>query len=172
VRFYVRHEGEPGIWFFSLDASNVGAVLGVRSMLNLPYRWARMSSTKIESRDRFTCERRDDRSIQFEVEYTRLGQPLIPAPGSLEYFITERYATFSVTQRGVLTTRVSHTPWQLEQIQVHDLRQTMIESHGLKVTEAPLAFAGDDKDVEVFLPEISASLPYPRPRPVRSSGTL
>jgi uncharacterized protein YqjF (DUF2071 family) len=49
VRTYVHLDGVPGIWFFSLDASNPIAVLGARLTFYLPYFNARMS---LEQRDR------------------------------------------------------------------------------------------------------------------------
>ena len=42
VRTYVHLDGVPGVWFFSLDASNVLAVLGAHAALGLPYFRARM----------------------------------------------------------------------------------------------------------------------------------
>src|SRR5690606_7876276 len=43
VRTYVRLGNVPGVWFFSLEASNLLAVLGARSTFRLPYRWASMA---------------------------------------------------------------------------------------------------------------------------------
>jgi uncharacterized protein YqjF (DUF2071 family) len=37
VRTYVHLDGVPGVWFFSLDASNALAVWGARVALELPY---------------------------------------------------------------------------------------------------------------------------------------
>src|SRR5215208_5984323 len=37
VRTYVHLDGVPGVWFFSLDASNLLAVLGARLGFHLPY---------------------------------------------------------------------------------------------------------------------------------------
>ena len=38
VRTYVHHEGrEPGVWFFSLDATSRTAVRGARLVYKLPY---------------------------------------------------------------------------------------------------------------------------------------
>src|SRR4051794_21833802 len=41
VRTYVRSQsGHPGVYFFSLDATSLLAVLGARVGLGLPYFWA------------------------------------------------------------------------------------------------------------------------------------
>src|SRR3954464_9558980 len=37
VRTYVTLEGKPGVYFFSLDAENLSAVLGARLLYALPY---------------------------------------------------------------------------------------------------------------------------------------
>src|SRR5581483_6572537 len=43
VRTYVRDvQGRSGVWFFSLDASRLGAVLTARSLFHLPYFWSAM----------------------------------------------------------------------------------------------------------------------------------
>jgi uncharacterized protein YqjF (DUF2071 family) len=43
VRTYVRGPaGEPGIWFFTLEADRLAAVVGARLGYGLPYRWADM----------------------------------------------------------------------------------------------------------------------------------
>src|SRR6185503_9401660 len=43
VRTYVRKDGIPGVWFFSLDASNRFIVWSARTFFHLPYFHARMS---------------------------------------------------------------------------------------------------------------------------------
>src|SRR3954471_18030979 len=44
VRTYVRSRstGQSGIWFFSLDAARLGAVLVARATYRLPYFWSRL----------------------------------------------------------------------------------------------------------------------------------
>src|SRR5919199_1179094 len=43
VRTYVHYKGVPGVWFLSLDANSAVAVLGARTVFNLPYFNARIS---------------------------------------------------------------------------------------------------------------------------------
>ena len=43
VRTYVHRDGqEPGVWFFSLDAAKLLAVLTARARWHLPYHFAQM----------------------------------------------------------------------------------------------------------------------------------
>ena len=44
LRTYVRSEdGTRGVWFFSLDAARLGAVLIARSTYRVPYFWSKMT---------------------------------------------------------------------------------------------------------------------------------
>jgi uncharacterized protein YqjF (DUF2071 family) len=46
IRTYVRGpDGEHGIWFFSLEADRLSAVVGARLLYGLPYRWADITSS-------------------------------------------------------------------------------------------------------------------------------
>ena len=60
VRTYVHLGGrEPGVWFLSLDASSLLAVLIARATYHLPYRFARMSLTRgPQGEVRYSSERR------------------------------------------------------------------------------------------------------------------
>src|SRR5688572_10620999 len=58
VRTYVRAaDGTSGIWFFSLDAARLLAVVAGRGTYRLPYAWARMAV-------RVTPERYEYRSVR------------------------------------------------------------------------------------------------------------
>ena len=59
VRTYVRDEaGRSGIWFFSLDAARLGAVVTARATHRLPYFWSKMSLERSGSEIAYSCERR------------------------------------------------------------------------------------------------------------------
>ena len=49
VRTYVSYDGKPGVYFFSLDASNLSAVWGARVFYRLPY-W--QASMKVDRQGR------------------------------------------------------------------------------------------------------------------------
>src|ERR1700687_3882242 len=59
VRTYVRDEsGRSGIWFFSLDAARLGAVIMARTTYRLPYFWSRTKLQIEGSTVRYDCSRR------------------------------------------------------------------------------------------------------------------
>ncbi len=133
VRTYVYLDGVPGVWFFSLDAGNAAAVLGARVAFHLPYFRASMS---LERRDRTLCfsSRRASRrapAAEFEAVWTvgeRLGEAW---PGSLDFFLIERYCLYAARGGRIYRARISHEPWPLHGARLSSYRSTMIESQGL-----------------------------------------
>jgi uncharacterized protein YqjF (DUF2071 family) len=115
VRTYVHREGrDPGVWFFSLDASNLLAVLGARAVFGLPYYFSRM---KVANRDRLHyISQRYRSNVGHDLEVA-LGDPMDqPLPGSLEFFLIERYLLYSVRRGSIWTGRVHHAPYELRHV--------------------------------------------------------
>ena len=137
VRTYVHVDGVPGVWFFSLDANNAPAVLGARVAFHLPYFEARMS---LERRDRalyFASSRASRRGTpaEFEAVWT-VGEGLGEArPGSLDFFLIERYCLYSASGGRVYRARIFHRPWPLHDARLSSYSSTMIESQGLPPPE-------------------------------------
>lgn len=139
VRTYVHQGGVPGIWFLSLDADNPLAVLGARAGFGLPYFQARMALTEEGGAVRFRSRRTHGKSppAAFEAAW-RLEDPLPPAlPGTLEFFLIERYCLYSLYGKRLLRARIHHRPWPLRRARLLHLSSTMIESHGLPTPEGP-----------------------------------
>src|SRR3954462_52132 len=57
LRTYVVHNGVPGIWFFSLDASKILPALGARLFFNLPYYDAKINYSTTGSEFSFDMTR-------------------------------------------------------------------------------------------------------------------
>src|SRR5262245_62587079 len=68
LRTYVKGPAGDGIWFFSLDAARVLAVLGARWIFGLPYYWARMSIEVKGSRLRYQSTRSRRATMDLSVE--------------------------------------------------------------------------------------------------------
>lgn len=76
VRTDVRdHPGRSGIWFFSLDASRLGAVLVARSTYHLPYFWSRMRMQRRGDVIKYDCARRWPRAGPISSIRVEIGQP-------------------------------------------------------------------------------------------------
>jgi uncharacterized protein YqjF (DUF2071 family) len=137
VRTYVHLDGVPGVWFFSLDANNAVAALGARVAFHLPYFNARMS---LERRDRtiYFSSRRAHRRVapaEFEAVWT-VGEKLPQCePGSLEFFLIERYCLYSARGGKLYRVRILHRPWPVHAARLLSCRSTMIEAQGLPSPE-------------------------------------
>ncbi len=156
VRTYVHLDGVPGVWFFSLDATNALAVWAARTFFNLPYLRAtmRMDSPSADLRQ-FTARRTHAGVPPAHFRATwKLGSPLPPAePGSLAFFLTERYClyTSNKAQTKLYRGRVAHAPWPLRSAQVLHYESTLIEGHGLPTPAGqPVLHAGGPVSVELW----------------------
>lgn len=154
VRTYVHANGVPGVWFFSLDASNVIAVLAARLGFHLPYFQADMHMEETGDLISFTSRRTDERGprAEFKASWSR-GKPLpLPAPESLEFFLVERYCLYAAKDEKLYRARIQHQPWSLRAATIETLSSTMGEAHGMKLSDKPaLVHAqGDALAVEVW----------------------
>jgi uncharacterized protein YqjF (DUF2071 family) len=114
LRTYVRVGERAGIYFFSLDAGSRLAVLGARALYRLPYRPASM---RVERRDGWIehTSRRARSGVAVTARYRPRGDHFLARPGSLEHFLVERYALYSVLPNGhVLEGDIHHRPWTLQ----------------------------------------------------------
>ena len=123
VRTYVYDEqGRPGVWFYSLEANQWLAVQIARRFFHLPYFYAAMHSggmgwlglTPQRPTD-YTVWRRGTAAEQASQFRYRLAKEVRPAePGTLEFFLAERYLLFAVQGNGrVVCGQVYHTPYPL-----------------------------------------------------------
>jgi uncharacterized protein YqjF (DUF2071 family) len=117
VRTYVSVGGKPGIFFLSLDAASLLAVLAARRAYRLPYFRARMSIERRAGAIRYEHERTssDGEPAAFAAEYQPRGAEFRAAPGSLEYFLAERYCLYTIDETGqALRADIQHPPWPLQ----------------------------------------------------------
>lgn len=155
VRTYVYAEGVPGVWFFSLDASKILPTIGARVFFQLPYY---SSSIDLEHRGndiRYRARPFAGRDINFNAEWT-LGEPLpLSTPGSLEFFLTERYCLYTTFLGMTLRFRIHHRLWPLQKAELNSFSTNLFEADGLQAPEgSPLIHAGGPVNVEVWPPEI------------------
>jgi uncharacterized protein YqjF (DUF2071 family) len=111
VRTYVTHEDRPGIWFFSLDAGSRWAVEAARRTYRLPYHHARMSAERRGGEVRFDSSR--DGKV-FSARYRGTGDLFHAEPGSLEWFLTERYRLYAEDRGTLHRADIHHPLWPLQ----------------------------------------------------------
>ena len=154
VRTYVRVADRPGVYFFSLDADSRLAVAAATYFLNLPYREASMDVSSTDGEFSYRSVRRRGTTGQFAATY-RPAEPLCLAlPGSLEYFLTERYCLYHLTRRGIpYRVDTHHRPWSLRNATAEFARNTMADVNGLPpCTTRPILQYAKRQDVVAWAP--------------------
>jgi uncharacterized protein YqjF (DUF2071 family) len=156
VRTYVKHVGQAGIWFFSLEAGSTLAVLGARAGYGLPYFKADMRWRRDGDRVQYHSERRwpAPRPATLDLDY-EIGAIAGPAaPGTLEHFLVERYVLFARHPvMGLVEGRVRHAPYPLRRARVHRVEQSLLSAAGVTVTgERTPDWFSDGVDVDIFPP--------------------
>ncbi len=161
VRTYVCDAlGRPGVWFYSLDASQPVAVVAARRFFHLPYFRSRM---KAESNPQtgeisYLSHRFGiDESLSSCFRYRPRGTPQDATPGTLEFFLIERYVLFALSHKPVQLWlgKVHHKPYFLRQAEITEWDDCLFEVNGLKRPNRPPdhVVISPGVDVEVFRAE-------------------
>jgi uncharacterized protein len=70
--------------------------------------------------------------------YRPVGPRFTAAPGSLEYWLTERYCLYTLDDQGaVLRADIHHPPWPLMLAEADFELNTMAEPYGLELDSSP-----------------------------------
>ncbi|MDQ3806217.1 MAG: DUF2071 domain-containing protein [Acidobacteriota bacterium] len=154
VRTYVHLDGVPGVWFFSLDANSAVAVAGARALFRLPYFAAEISRERSGDTTVFMSSREGESSPPAYFSATwKTGEELPEAaPGSLDFFLVERYCLYTSDGGGpIYRARIHHRPWPLREVRVETYRSRMVEAAGLGAPAGEaLLHHGGPVDVEVW----------------------
>ena len=135
-RTYVRApDGTAGVWFFSLDAARVHAVLGARLTFGLPYCWSRMRVEMDGRRVTYASRRRWPETsgcTDIEIEPGELIQQ-----NDLEICLTARFRLYSFLAGKLVRADVDHAPWPLHTARVIRCEQTLTGAAGLPQPQGP-----------------------------------
>ncbi len=167
LRTYVREENTnlSGVYFFSLDAANPIAVTVARAFFRLPYYWAHMEiRPEPDGRFLYRSDRHLTRKrVRFRASYRSLGpsQRLAQSsPGTIEYFLTERYRLYTADRRGRLFQgEIHHVPWPLEAAEAEFPINELPAAHGLRLPDTqPLLYYARELVVYVWSLELATSM--------------
>ena len=153
VRVYVVKDGKPGVWFFSLDATQPLAVWAARRFFHLPYFHADIEIAPDGDGFAYRSVRRGGEP-RFQATYRPTGEVSLAEPGSLDAWLTERYCLYAEAPGGALKrTEVHHVQWPLQPAEAEIAEMTLLEPLGLSAEGPPatLHFASR-VDVVVFPP--------------------
>lgn len=126
VRTYVTcDDGSiPAVWFFSLNAPSPITCWVARTLYSLPYYRAKLRC-QIDGKHVSYQANWKVRRVSLQADY-KVGSEL-PAsePGTLQYFLAERYALLTRSRRGVISSgRVYHTPYPLRSVQIEQFDES------------------------------------------------
>jgi uncharacterized protein YqjF (DUF2071 family) len=150
VRTYVRAAGKSGIYFFSLDAGNPLAVTVARTLFNLPYYSASIEVAAENGYVHYRSRRiTDGLRADFHARYRPVAPVHTAGPGSLEYFLTERYCLYTVDDSFHLQRLdIHHLPWLLQQAEATIEVNTMADAAGLRLPSmAPVLHFAKRQDI-------------------------
>ena len=140
VRTYVTAGQKPGVWFFSLDATQPLAVRIARKVFHLPYVDARIALTRSGDSITYRSVRTEPGRGEAElgVRYAPTGPAQPGEPGTLEHFLTERYCLYAANAGGgVFRTEVDHPPWPLQPADAEIETNTMTGPLGVALPAGP-----------------------------------
>ena len=153
VRTYVHRDGaEPGVWFFSLDASNPVVVAAARALFLLPYHHARMELDKDEGGIELRSERSGAGDACASLRYEPLGTATPAAVGTLDHFLVERYILYTAARGKLWQAQVHHEPYPLQKARAEVFREGLVAAAGITRpdTRPSLVHFAREVSVEIF----------------------
>jgi uncharacterized protein YqjF (DUF2071 family) len=157
VRTYATAHGRPGVFFFSLDATNAVAVAAARRFFHLPYRRARMACRPDRDGIAYECRRISGTGIvaaEFRGAFGPAGPAYRARAGDLDHWLTERYCLYTADRQGrALRVDVRHEPWPLQPAWARIETNTMADAAGVSLPQSPpLLHFARRLDVVAWLP--------------------
>jgi len=130
VRTYVRDaDGQSGVWFYTLEAARLPAVMLARTWYHLPYRWAAMQVHRQGSQIEYLSRRsrlfgKGNTDIAIEI-----ADPMETT--DLDHFLTARYRLYAAAGNRLAYAQIEHEPWPLRAGTVTRLNEDLIENSGV-----------------------------------------
>jgi uncharacterized protein YqjF (DUF2071 family) len=156
VRTYaVGPDGSTGVWFLSLDATRLPAVLGGRTGYRMPYHWSRMRVRRSGDRIAYDCDRRWPRPTPAasRIEVT-IGDRFRPDElGDLDHWLTARWSLFSYRPSAISVAFAEHPPWVLHRAEATRVDDRLVRASGLPAPQGePLVHHSLGTEVRISPP--------------------
>ena len=149
VRTYVSFGGKAGVYFFSLDAASRAAVMAARALYHLPYYFADMKVRSEGEQILYFSARAAN--AEFHGQYEPVGPAALRDPGTLEYWLTERYCLYTVHHGTVWRGDIHHAPWPLQDARAEIERNTMAAAAGIELPNCkPVLHFSKHQDVLIW----------------------
>lgn len=151
VRTYVHRDGkEPGVLFLSMDARPKLACRIARAWYKEPYTFADMYCLRDGDRVTYRHQRREGVQVKSAI-VCQVGDRMPRSmPGSLEYFLTERYQLYAWEGRRLWKARIWHEPYALREAEVIHCAMSLTEPLGIDLQPWAHMCFSDGADTEIF----------------------
>jgi uncharacterized protein len=151
VRTYVRGPEGPAIWFFSLDAARLNAVVGARATYGLPYYWSNMQVQANPTEVSYFTDRGGRATARIRIA----KKQKIEHPSSLDDFLTARFRLYSTLASRLITAEVEHPPWPLHRLEILQLDESLRRAKSLDFPTADfLTHYSPGVDTKIGLPHL------------------
>lgn len=149
VRTYVLGpDNQPGVWFFTLEADRLFAVLGARHLYHLPYRWANMQVCAGPEQVTYRSHRLPPFGRGMSDIHIWPSEKITVSP--FDDFLTARFRLYAAHGRRLAYAEIAHPPWPLRHATAPRLDQDLIEQCGIPSPKGePIVHYADDLQVRV-----------------------
>ncbi|GGF29016.1 hypothetical protein GCM10010954_30170 [Halobacillus andaensis] len=137
VRTYVKRNGVSGLYFLSLDASKILAVMGAR-LTTLPYYYARMSMFEQDGQYHFYSQRKGKTGSLLQGSYRPHSGFYVPKDISLDQWLLERYYAWSSLGSLLVEVGIHHTKWEVQKAQAEIQAYNLTPFPVQEMTKPPL----------------------------------
>jgi uncharacterized protein len=128
ARTYVRGpDGEPAVWFLSLEADRLIPALGAKLGFSLPYKWARVKLNSGGSMVHFSSKRSGA-----EVELKYVVGSAVSRESEFQKFLTARFKMFTVIRQRLHAVQIEHARWPLQNAWLLDVRESLSSALGVR----------------------------------------
>lgn len=132
--------GRPGTWVFSLELPKQVLVEAAQRVHRLPAYRARI----LAARGLVDAERD---GLAFQARYGVRGEAVAPVPGTLEHFLTERFALYTADGGRIYRAETNHPPWLLQAADASVEAATLVP---VQLEGPPLALYAAEQDLVVW----------------------
>jgi uncharacterized protein YqjF (DUF2071 family) len=139
VRSYVVGPEGPGIWFHSLDAARLGAVLFAQQAFGLAYAWSSMAVDHDGETIRYVSRRRwpAPRGASSDV-WLEIGDRLEPGRvDELDRFLTARWRLYCWRGGALHSALAEHQPWPLHEARPIRVADGLVRAAGIELPDRP-----------------------------------
>jgi hypothetical protein len=150
--YVIGPDGSRAVWFFSLDAARIAAVVGARVMYRLPYFWVKMRVVQENGAIHYQSQRHWPQGSRAMTDIVVApGQPFQPEElRELDRFLTARFRLYAPSRGRLFYAQIEHAAWPLARGRVLQLQQTLFASAGIPSPSAePLVHYSAELGVKI-----------------------